>query len=274
LSECRVPLLVRKISHRLSDPFAGLALLIGLLLAPQNAQACQQFPIVHFWSGSVAIDGHGQDTLRGFAQEAAQRLNQIRSIRVIGHSDRTGTLVARQRVSAARARAVRSFLIANGIPARVIEASGVADSQPFTESGEGVREPQNRRAEVQVTLSENGANSPALNGCGSAGPSATSGDFTASQQAEVQEIGYVQCLQAAAQHYGAIAGRAGTNARSSNAPFEDCARSLEAWREALTAANPGGGVAAAEAHIASRMSAITSDVMSIMQRAYDENNYQ
>jgi outer membrane protein OmpA-like peptidoglycan-associated protein len=69
---------------------------------------------------------------------------------VIGHSDRTGSQRARRLVSIRRAGAIRDLLISAGVPARLISAAGVADTQLSVETPDHVREPNNRRAELRV----------------------------------------------------------------------------------------------------------------------------
>jgi outer membrane protein OmpA-like peptidoglycan-associated protein len=140
-------------------------LLAGLALSPGRAAACQQFPIVYFRGGSTIINPDGQAGLRGFAQQALERLNGIRSIRIVGHSDRTGSRAARQRISLLRAQAVRDVLIASGVPARLLAASGAGDSQPSIETADRTREPMNRRVELEVAYSPDAAASRAASPC-------------------------------------------------------------------------------------------------------------
>lgn len=129
---------------------AWLALTALLLLTPSAAPACQQLPSVYFWGGSTEIHADRQAALRGFAQQALGRLDTIQSICVIGHSDRTGSRAARERISRLRAATVRDFLIASGIPERLISASGASDTQSLVETEDNVREPLNRRVEIQL----------------------------------------------------------------------------------------------------------------------------
>jgi outer membrane protein OmpA-like peptidoglycan-associated protein len=126
----------------------------SLLVLPRPASACQQLPIVYFRGGSSAIGPDGEAALRGFAQQALARLDRLASIRIVGHSDRTGAAAARARIARERAQAVRNLLIGAGIPARLIGASGAADAEPAADTPEGVREPLNRRAELRIAYAE------------------------------------------------------------------------------------------------------------------------
>lgn len=129
----------------------GIALSAAILMFPYKASACQQLPVIYFRAGSAAIDNNGQAALRGFSQQALSRLEELHAIRVTGHSDRTGPKSVRLRISQARADAVRTFLIALGIPARLLVAIGAGDSQPSGDAGENIREPQDRGVELNLS---------------------------------------------------------------------------------------------------------------------------
>ncbi len=68
--------------------------------------------------------------------------------RVVGSSDRTGTLERRQVISRLRAEAVAKELVRFGVPAdcTIIEACG--DRFPLVPTPEGVAEVQNRQVEI------------------------------------------------------------------------------------------------------------------------------
>lgn len=125
-----------------------------LLLMPAPAPACQQLPSVYFWGGSTEINADGQAVLRGFAQQTLGGLGRVQAIRVIGHSDRTGSRAARERISLLRAQTVRDYLIASGLPGHLVSASGASDTQPLVETADNVREQLNRRVEVELTLTQ------------------------------------------------------------------------------------------------------------------------
>jgi outer membrane protein OmpA-like peptidoglycan-associated protein len=67
-------------------------------------------------------------------------------IRVVGHTDSTGTTAANQPLSEARAKAIKDALVAKGIAADRIEIAGEAARQPAP--GAKPEEATNRRAEV------------------------------------------------------------------------------------------------------------------------------
>ena len=68
-------------------------------------------------------------------------------IQVIGYTDRSGSVAYNLRLSVRRANAVKDELVRNGIPAGEISVEGRGEADPLVPTADGVREPQNRRAE-------------------------------------------------------------------------------------------------------------------------------
>jgi iron complex outermembrane receptor protein len=72
----------------------------------------------------------------------------IATVSVTGHTDTVGTVKYNQALSERRAAAVKAALIADGVAADEITAAGVGKSDLLVPTGDGVREPQNRRAVI------------------------------------------------------------------------------------------------------------------------------
>ncbi len=72
----------------------------------------------------------------------------IRRISVVGHADRAGTDAYNDRLSLRRAETVRDALIAFGYPAARINIAARGEADPLVPTPDGVREPQNRRVEI------------------------------------------------------------------------------------------------------------------------------
>lgn len=94
------------------------------------------------------------------ALATAIRAFPARSVRVIGHTDRSGPPARNLRLSRQRAEAVKAHLVARGIPAAVIVAEGRGSSEPRTQPAdcEGLARARlaaclqpDRRVEVEVT---------------------------------------------------------------------------------------------------------------------------
>lgn len=68
-------------------------------------------------------------------------------VQVIGHTDSSGAASYNSRLSMSRANAVRDALMSQGIAANTVSVEGRGESDPLVSTGDGVREPQNRRAQ-------------------------------------------------------------------------------------------------------------------------------
>ncbi|HSK39203.1 MAG TPA: OmpA family protein [Arenibaculum sp.] len=77
------------------------------------------------------------------------RSNQAQGVNVVGHTDTSGPAAYNQRLSERRATAVREALVRSGVPGDTVDTSGVGETQPLIATGDGVREPSNRRAEIR-----------------------------------------------------------------------------------------------------------------------------
>jgi OmpA-OmpF porin, OOP family len=69
---------------------------------------------------------------------------------VNGYTDTSGTQQQNQKLSVQHAQVVAEELIKDGVPEDAIEIRGFGDMHPLAPTGPGVREPQNRRAEIIV----------------------------------------------------------------------------------------------------------------------------
>ena len=80
----------------------------------------------------------------------------IGNIHVVGHTDTSGSAAYNLRLSKKRASDVRKELIRQGVPANIITSEGKGETQPFIDTGDGVKEPLNRRTEVLIRLNSTG----------------------------------------------------------------------------------------------------------------------
>ena len=84
------------------------------------------------------------------AAEAAQESGA--PILIVGHTDTSGSQAYNLRLSLRRADAVKGGLIQNGVPAEMITVSGKGEDEPMVQTGDGVKEPQNRRAVIILRI--------------------------------------------------------------------------------------------------------------------------
>ena len=83
-------------------------------------------------------------------QQAAAAFKSRGSARVTttGHTDTSGPDGYNMALSLRRANTVKDALVQNGVPAQAITVIGKGESQLLVQTGDGVREPQNRRVEI------------------------------------------------------------------------------------------------------------------------------
>ena len=76
------------------------------------------------------------------------RAGHLTQINVTGHTDTVGSAKYNQALSERRAAAVKAQLITDGVPTTEISTVGVGKTGLLVPTADGVREPQNRRAEI------------------------------------------------------------------------------------------------------------------------------
>lgn len=69
------------------------------------------------------------------------------AVQIIGHTDSSGAASYNSTLSRSRADAVKNALMSQGIGADTVSVEGRGESDPLVSTGDGVREPQNRRAQ-------------------------------------------------------------------------------------------------------------------------------
>ncbi len=72
------------------------------------------------------------------------------SISIVGHTDTSGSNQYNLRLSMRRAQSVKDGLVDNGIPASAVSTSGRGEDELMVQTGNGVKEPQNRRATIDL----------------------------------------------------------------------------------------------------------------------------
>ena len=85
-------------------------------------------------------------------QEIADTANDQRGAQLVveGHTDTSGTHEHNQALSDARARAVADVLVREGVARDRIRTEGMGEAGLAVQTGDGVREPRNRRVVVRL----------------------------------------------------------------------------------------------------------------------------
>ena len=103
---------------------------------------------VFFAFDSAELDPQAMQTIREAADD--WRRTGSAQINVVGHTDTSGSSDHNLRLSERRADAVQAALIAEGVSATSITTTGVGQNDLLVPTGDGVREPENRRVEIFV----------------------------------------------------------------------------------------------------------------------------
>ena len=69
---------------------------------------------------------------------------------VVGHTDTSGSVAYNMRLSERRAKATADALVNLGVPASSLDVSWKGKSEPAVQTGDGVKEPLNRRSTIHV----------------------------------------------------------------------------------------------------------------------------
>ncbi len=72
------------------------------------------------------------------------------SIMVVGHTDSSGSSAYNQGLSMRRSQSVKDGLASNGVPDSMVSTSGRGEAELMVQTGDGVKEPQNRRATIDL----------------------------------------------------------------------------------------------------------------------------
>jgi len=71
-------------------------------------------------------------------------------VRIIGHTDSTGTDAINNPLSIERAASTRDYLVARGVPAGSIRIEGRGSREPVADNNSDAGRAQNRRVEIYV----------------------------------------------------------------------------------------------------------------------------
>ncbi len=104
--------------------------------------------IIEFEPGSAVLRLAAQPILDEMA--AAMARLQGRHFEVIGHTDATGPRAGNVSLSLARAQAVKSYLVAKGLPAERIATLGMGPDRPVAPNDTEAGRARNRRIEFRV----------------------------------------------------------------------------------------------------------------------------
>ena len=101
---------------------------------------------VNFATGKAELTPESQAILDGVAESLVA--HEDIKVQVGGHTDNTGSAAVNKRLSAARAEAVRQYLISKGVAETRLSAKGFGPSKPIASNKTAAGRSQNRRVEL------------------------------------------------------------------------------------------------------------------------------
>ena len=116
------------------------------MVAPAPA-AARSYLVFFDWDKATLTD-----RARQIIHEAADNSTKVQytRIEVNGYTDTSGTPTYNQGLSVRRAQAVAAELVKDGVPKNAISIQGFGETHLLVPTGQGVREPQNRRVEIII----------------------------------------------------------------------------------------------------------------------------
>lgn len=104
---------------------------------------------VHFQLNSGKLTGESRSILDQVAASIMAR-KDIKSIKVVGHTDSTGEAGYNQRLSEKRAKAVADYLVDQGVDGTTLSSVGMGESDPATDNDTAEGRAKNRRVELKL----------------------------------------------------------------------------------------------------------------------------
>ncbi|MBI1213989.1 MAG: outer membrane beta-barrel protein [Alphaproteobacteria bacterium] len=115
--------------------------------APMAAPPAQSF-MIFFGFNKCNITPEADNVLRQ-AADAAHQMGSA-TVQIVGHTDTMGSSRYNQKLSECRAHAAKSNLVGKGVPENMIATSGKGETELLVQTADGVKEPQNRRATIDL----------------------------------------------------------------------------------------------------------------------------
>jgi outer membrane protein OmpA-like peptidoglycan-associated protein len=112
-----------------------------------------KLPILFYFEWNVATP---PADAAGVAQSAAQQMQACgwKTLNVAGHADTSGSTAYNQKLSEERAKNVADLLHNAGVPAEAMTVQAFGETRPAVPTPDGVREPLNRRVEVNTAAAQ------------------------------------------------------------------------------------------------------------------------
>ena len=115
--------------------------------APKAAVVPDRYQVFFDWN-KATLTAEARKVIGDAAQ--SYKTSGKATIVATGHTDTSGSAAYNMRLSVRRAEAVKAELVRLGVPAANITTIGRGQEDLLVPTKDGVREPQNRRVEIQL----------------------------------------------------------------------------------------------------------------------------
>jgi len=115
----------------------------------ENGCALKRDFNLNFEHGSSELDTASKEKVLSFIPFLEK--NSFYNVKIIGHTDNTGSATGNQKLSEARAKYIRTLLIDNGIASNRLSAEGKGEAEPIATNDTKEGRHTNRRIEVQLS---------------------------------------------------------------------------------------------------------------------------
>lgn len=137
------------IRYALTTPEASyVAPPVGPSAPPPSSGAPPRQFIVFFGFNKYVLTSEAQRVISEAVTTAKQ--GGSASILITGHTDTVGSNSYNQRLSVRRSNTVRAEMVSQGIPNGAITSTGRGETELLVQTADGVKEPQNRRATIDL----------------------------------------------------------------------------------------------------------------------------
>lgn len=119
---------------------------VAVVQTPDNQLKLDVPSDISFAVGRADINPRLRPILDQFASGLSSQQNT--EVRIIGHTDNTGSDTLNDRLSLDRAQSVKSYLAARGVRSDTIQVAGRGEREPVADNGTEAGRAQNRRVEI------------------------------------------------------------------------------------------------------------------------------
>lgn len=119
---------------------------VGVVQTPDNQLRLDVPSDISFAVGRADINPRLRPILDQFASGLNQQQNT--DVRIVGHTDNTGSDELNNRLSLDRAQSVKDYLSSRGVPANAIQVAGRGEREPVADNSTEAGRAKNRRVEI------------------------------------------------------------------------------------------------------------------------------